>query len=165
MSVRKRSCGLIHYFSFNFSLLLYVLHAFNASKTYSVLSTFISYYIYIYIYGAFNKFNDPRIYIYIYIYMSSSSSSCRATSTENPDPLSPLLPIIHRFWQVFRATHPVTSYSCCMYVRAGRLAFDWRYAGVHRSTSLMSSPLFLQLCPACLDCLTCIVFVMGGRWP
>ena len=40
--------------------------------------------------------------------------------------------------------HPVSSHSCCMYVRAGRLAFDWPYAGVHRSTSLTSSSLFLQ---------------------
>ena len=31
--------------------------------------------------------------------------------------------------------------------------------------SLMSSSLLLQQCPACLVCLTWIVFVMGGRWP
>ena len=37
--------------------------------------------------------------------------------------------------------------------------------GVHRSTSLMSSSLLLQQCPACLVHLTWIVFVMGGRWP
>ena len=36
-----------------------------------------------------------------------------------------------------------------MYVRAGRPAFAWPYVGVHRSTSLMSSPLLLQQCPAC----------------
>ena len=36
------------------------------------------------------------IYIYIYIYKSSSSSSYRAGSTDIPDPLSPLLPIVHR---------------------------------------------------------------------
>ena len=35
---------------------------------------------------------------------SSSTSSCRASSTDIPDLLSPLLPIIHRFCQVFRAT-------------------------------------------------------------
>ena len=61
--------------------------------------------------------------------------------------------------------YPVSSHSCCMYVRAGRPAFAWPYAGVHRSTSLMSSSLLLQQCPACLVCLTCIVFVMGGKWP
>ena len=27
--------------------------------------------------------------------------------------------------------HPVSSHSCCMYVRAGRPAFAWPYAGVH----------------------------------
>ena len=29
----------------------------------------------------------------------------------------------------------------------------------------MSSSLLLQQCPACLVRLTCIVFVVGGRWP
>ena len=61
--------------------------------------------------------------------------------------------------------HPVSSHSCCMYVRAGRPAFAWPYVGVHSSTSLTSSSLLLQQCPACLARLTCIVFVMGGRWP
>ena len=55
--------------------------------------------------------------------------------------------------------HPVSSHSCCMYVRAGRPAIAWPYAGVHKSTSLMSSSLLLQQCPACLVRLTCIVFV------
>ena len=61
--------------------------------------------------------------------------------------------------------HPVSSHSCWMYVRAGRPAFAWPYVGVYRSTSLMSSSLLLQQYPACLVRLTCIVFVMGGRWP
>ena len=61
--------------------------------------------------------------------------------------------------------HPVSSHSCCMYVRAGRPAFARPYVGVHRSTSLMSSSLLLQQCPACLVRLTWIVFLMGGRWP
>ena len=61
--------------------------------------------------------------------------------------------------------YPVSSHSCCMYVRAGHPAFARPYAGVHRSTSLMSSSFLLQQCPACLVRLTCIVFVMGGRWP
>ena len=61
--------------------------------------------------------------------------------------------------------HPVSSQSCCMYVRTGRPTFDWPCAGVHRSTLLMTSSLLLQQCPACLVCLAWIVFVMGGRWP
>ena len=61
--------------------------------------------------------------------------------------------------------HHVSSHSCCMYVRAGHPAFAWPYAGIHRSTSLMSSSLLLQLCPACLVRLTWIVFMIGGRWP
>ena len=61
--------------------------------------------------------------------------------------------------------HPVSSPSCCMYVRAGRPPFDWPYAGVHRSTSLTSSSLLLQHCPACLVRRAWIVFVIGGRWP
>ena len=61
--------------------------------------------------------------------------------------------------------HPVCSHSCWMYVRAGRPAFTRPYLGVHRSTSLMSSSLLLQQCPACLVRLTWIVFVIGSRWP
>ena len=61
--------------------------------------------------------------------------------------------------------YPVSSHSCCMYVLAGRPAFARACVGVHRSTSLMSSSLLLQQCPACLLCLTWIVFVVGGRWP
>ena len=61
--------------------------------------------------------------------------------------------------------HPVSSHSCWMYVRAGRPAFARSCVGVHKSTSLMSSSLFLQQCPACLVRLTWIVFVIGGRWP
>ena len=61
--------------------------------------------------------------------------------------------------------HSVSSHNCCMYVRTGCPAFAWPYAGVHRSTSLMSSSLLLQQCPAFLVRLTCVVLVMGGRWP
>ena len=61
--------------------------------------------------------------------------------------------------------HPLSSHCCCMYVLAGHPAFARPYMRVHRSTSFMSSFLFLQQCPACLVCLTWIVFVMGGRWP
>ena len=61
--------------------------------------------------------------------------------------------------------HPVSSHSCWIYVRAGRPAFARPCVGVHKSSSLMSSYLLLQQCPACLVCLTWIVFVIGGRWP
>ena len=61
--------------------------------------------------------------------------------------------------------HPVSLHCCWMYALAGRPAFARPYVGVHRSTSLMSSSLLLQQCPACLVRLAWIVFVMGGRWP
>ena len=61
--------------------------------------------------------------------------------------------------------HPVSSHSCCMYVRAGCPAFAQPYMGVHRSISLMSLSLLLEQCLACLVHLTWIVFMMGGRWP
>ena len=51
------------------------------------------------------------------------------------------------------------------YITAGRPAFARPCEGVHRSTSLMSSSLLLQQCPACLVRLILIAFVMGGRWP
>ena len=104
------------------------------------------------------------LFVLLLFLHNSSSSSCRAASTDIPDPLSSLLPIVHHLWQVFRATL-VSSHSCCMYVRAGRPAFAQPYVGVHRSISLMNSSLLLQQCPACLVRLTLIVFVIGGRWP
>ena len=61
--------------------------------------------------------------------------------------------------------HPVSAESCCVYVRAGRPAFVRPYEGVHRSTSLTSSSLLLQQCPACLVRLILIVFLTSGRWP
>ena len=39
--------------------------------------------------------------IYIYI---SAAAACRTASTDIPDPLSPLFPLVHRLWQVFWAT-------------------------------------------------------------
>ena len=65
----------------------------------------------------------------------------------------------------FTGLHAVSSQSCCMYVQAGRPAFARPYVGIHWSTSLMSSSLLLQQCPACLVDLTWIFFVMRGRWP
>ena len=100
-----------------------------------------------------------HIYIYIYIY-------------HHVVPLLRIsLTLSHHFSLLFIASgrssglHPVSSHSCCMYVRAGRPAFARPYVGVHRSTSLMSLSLLLQQCPASLVCLTWIVFVVGGWWP
>ena len=81
------------------------------------------------------------------------------------------LTLSHHFSPSFIASgrsselHPVSSHSCCMHVRAGRPVFARPYVGVHRSTSLMSSSLLHQQCPACLVHLTWIVSMMGGRWP
>ena len=49
----------------------------------------------------FEIYNCVRYYMYLLV--NHSSSSCRATGTDILDPLSPLLPIVHRLWQVFRA--------------------------------------------------------------
>ena len=47
--------------------------------------------------------------------------------------------------------YPESSQSSCMYFWAGRPDFARPYVGFHRSTSLMSSSLLLQQCPACMD--------------
>ena len=107
-------------------------------------------YIYIYIY----------LYIYIYHHHHHVVPQARIS-----------LALSRHFSLSFIASgrssglHPVSSHSWCMYFRVGRPASAWPYAGVQRSTSLMSSSLLLQQCPACLVRLTWIVFVMGGRWP
>ena len=108
-----------------------------------------------------------NLYIYIYIYIYTY-----IYHHHHVVPLARMsLTLSRHFSLSFIASgkssgiHPVFSHSCCMYVRAGRPAFAWPYAGVHRSTSLMSSSLLLQQCPACLVRLTWIVFMMGGRWP
>ena len=75
-----------------------------------------------------NSIIDFRFYIhgiYDIVLRCYWSWSCRASSTDIPDPLSPLLPIIHHFWLVFRASSRI--HSCCVYVRAGRPAFAWQY--------------------------------------
>ena len=89
------------------------------------------------------------------IYTNITSSSCRTICTDITDPFLPPFSIVHCFQRVFRAT------SC--------IGLELLYLGscevVHRSTSLMSSSLLLQLCPKCLVRLTWIVLVMGGKWP
>ncbi len=132
-----------------------------------------------------------QIYIYIYI---SSSSSCRTISTDMHDPISPPLPIVHCFRQVFRDTSRIgtellyvgSSWSHCLCssmwkdphpsLLAGLLDYilcpdrfvalvGRPYARVHRSTPIMSLSLLLQKCPTCLVRLILIVFVMGCWWP
>ena len=64
-----------------------------------------------------------------------SSSSCRATSTDIPDPLSPLLPIVHRLWQVFRATSRILTellYVCPSWSSCFCSAICGGPIGVHR---------------------------------
>ena len=56
---------------------------------------------------------------------SSSSSSCRAISTDIPNPLSPLLPIVHCFRLVFRDTSLIST--------------ELLYAGSNWSSCLCSS--------------------------
>ena len=98
-----------------------------------------------------------NIYIYIYIIISYRQHGY-------PWPFSPLLPIVHRLWQVFRATSRILTK--LLYVCSGwSFCFYSAICRVHRCPSLISSSLLLQQCPACLVRLTWIVFVMGGRWP
>ena len=54
---------------------------------------------------SFDLFKNVTYKLFIYkSYIMYISSSSHAASTDIPDPLSPLLPIVHRLWQVFRAT-------------------------------------------------------------
>ena len=142
-------------------------------------------YIYIYIY---NSILQLSIYIYIYIYMESSTYFPYLVPYQ-------IVSIAIRLWGLYHHHHhivlaarisltlsrhsslsfialgrssgqqPVSSHSCWMYVRAGRPVFARPCVGIHKSTSLMSSSLPPQQCPACLVRLTWIVFVIGGRWP
>ena len=111
----------------------------------------------------FTRWKILKLYIllmskhYMTIYTSSSSSSsCRAAGTDITDSHS-------------LATPPYRSSSLVGlqgYIPYPHIAAECMFElVVHRSTSLMSSSLLLQQCPACLVRLTWIVFVMGGGWP
>ena len=107
---------------------------------------------------------DSYITKTIKAFRKSSSSSCRVASTDIPDPLSPLLPIVHRLRQVFRATSRILTQllnvcsswsSCfCLAICGGPQEYI-TYELVYASPAVS----------ACLVRLTWIVFVMGGRWP
>ena len=62
------------------------------------------------------------------------------------------------------AQHPASVQSY-MFVFAGRPTLACSCDGFHRRTSLMSSSLLLQQCPACLVRLTQMGCVKWGRWP
>ena len=123
--------------------------------------------VYIYIY--------MRVYIYIYIYTHMGVVVCVHHHHHHHHHHAVLvagisLTLSRHFFISFIAScrssgqHPVSSHSCWMYVRAGRPAFARPCLVVHKSTSLMSSSLLLQQCPACLVRLTWIVFGIVGRW-
>ena len=101
-----------------------------------------------------------HIYIYIYIYHQHIALVARISLTLSRHSSLSFIALGRSLGQ-----HPVSSHSCWMYVRAGRPVFARPCVGIHKSTSLMSSSLLLQQCPACLVRLTWIVFVIGGRWP
>ena len=103
----------------------------------------------IYIYMVF-KF----IYIYIYIYMICIHHHHIALGARISLTLSRHSSLSFIALGRSSGQHSVSSHSCGMYVRAGRPAFARPCVGVHKSTSLMSSSLLLQQCPACLVRLT-----------
>ena len=57
--------------------------------------------------------------------------------------------------------HPVSAQNCCRTVLGGRPTFARSCEWIHSNTSLMSLPLLLHQCPACLDRITWIVFVIA----
>ena len=59
--------------------------------------------------------------------------------------------------------HPVSAQSCCKSVVVGRLTLARPCEVVNRRTSLISSSLLLQQCPACLVHLTWMVLEIEGR--
>ena len=68
--------------------------------------------------------------------------------------------IIHCFLQVLYTTYCVRTE-----LFVGRPTLARPCEEVHWRTSLMSSSLHLQQCPACFDCLIWTVLEMAGRWP
>ena len=91
-------------------------------------------------------------FIYIYI----SSSSCRAASTDIPDPLSPLLPIVLQGYIPYPHIAAICMFELVVLLLPGHM---WGSIGVHH---LWARPCFSS---SVLVRLTWIVFMMGGRWP
>ena len=77
------------------------------------------------------------------ISQQSSSSSCRAASRDIPDPLSLLLPIVHRLWQVYRATSRILceDTGCSKTINSEKSAQYLRWTGLEnwiRKRSLLA---------------------------
>ena len=127
-------------------------------RVYMHMCVCVCMYIYIYIYKHIHTHVYACIYIYTHHHYHVALVARISLTLFRHSSLS--------FIALGRSSgeHPVSSHSCWMYVRAGRPAFARPCVGVHKSTSLMSSSLLLQQCPACLVRLTWIVFVIGGRW-
>ena len=90
---------------------------------------------------------------------------CHAGSTDIPDPLFATFPYRSSPQAGLLDNIPYAHIVAeCVFVLVVP-AFARPCVGVHKNTSLTSSSLLLQPCPACLVRLTWIVFVIGGRWP
>ena len=110
------------------------------------------------------EFNGFEFGVFFLLYrLPSSSLSCHAASTDLPDHHSLPISIVHRSREVFQAfcigaelLYIGSNWSSCLY------SSTWRCP---QSVPLMSSSLHLQQCPACLVCLTRILFVIGDSGP
>ena len=114
-----------------------------------LVSIYLSIYVPVYLFQFLSIYLSRNLSIYIYIYHHHVLP---------PKLIS--LTLSRHFSLSFIASgrssglQLVSSHSCCMYVLNGHPALAPPYVGVHRSTSLMSSSLLLQQCPACLVRLT-----------
>ena len=107
-----------------------------------------------------NEYTSSKSYIYMYIIiiLSCHLHGYLWTSLTTP-PYRSLLPADPQGYSLYLHRAAVCRFELVALLLLGYVK------GVYRSTWLMSLPLLLQRCPACLVCLTLIVFVMGGRWP
>ena len=96
--------------------------------------------------------------VIIIIIMSSYQGGYPWPSLATPS-YHPLLPVGLQEYTPYRHRAAV-----CMFELVA-LPLLGHVKGVHKTTSLISSSLLPQHCPACLVGLIWIVFVMGGRWP
>ena len=106
-----------------------------------------------------------RIVCKLFILDKNTSSSCRDINTDIPDPILAILLYRPLLPPGLQGYIPYLLRAAVYWFLAGSPAFARPCEGVHRSTSLMSSSLLLQQCPACLVRLTWIVFMIGGKWP